>query len=82
MSVSTFAGWFLTVAGLPITIVFALFTLFYLGRGPYGVIIAVYSTGPICLTAAAVTMLGSYLRNRKVSTRRVPSSSAGTGALQ
>jgi hypothetical protein len=82
MSVSTFTGWFLTVVGLPITTVFALFTPFYLGRGPYAVIIAVYLTGPICLTAAAVTMLGNYLRNRKASTRRVPCSSAGTGALQ
>ena len=72
-------GWILTLAGAPLAVVFGLFTLFYFGRGPYGIIIAIYFTGPLFLIGLALAALGSFLRNH--TTRTASSPSFRNGAL-
>jgi len=57
-------GWLLILVGAPLTFAFAVFTLYYLGRGPYGIIIAIYFTGPLLLVGMGLSLLGAYLRNR------------------
>lgn len=55
-------GWLLILVGTPLTFAFGMFTLYYLGRGPYGIIIAIYFTGPLFLVGMGSSLLGSYLR--------------------
>jgi hypothetical protein len=55
-------GWLLILVGMPLTFAFAMLTLYYLGRGPYGIIIAIYFTGPLFLVGLGSSVLGSYLR--------------------
>jgi len=66
-------SWLLILAGIPVAIVFGLFTLFYLWRGPYGIIIAIYFTGPLFLIGLASTALGTLLRDRASRTESSPS---------
>ena len=53
-----FVGWLLILAGVPLTVVFGPYTLFYLGRGGYGPIVAIYFTGPLFLIGLASAVLG------------------------
>ena len=57
-------GWLLILVGAPLAVVFGLFTLFYLGRGPYGIIVALGFTAPLFLIGLTAALLGAYLKNR------------------
>jgi hypothetical protein len=57
-------GWILIILGGFFALVFGLFTFFYLGRGPYGIIIAFGMTGPACLAAMVALALGIVLKDR------------------
>lgn len=67
-----FVGWLLILAGVPLTVVFGPYTLFYLGRGGYGPIAAIYFTGPLFLIGLASAALGVYLRNRSIQKKSRP----------
>lgn len=67
-----FFGWLLILAGVPLTIVFGPYTLFYLGRGGFGPIVAIYFTGPLFLVGLACVLLGAYLRNRSIQEESCP----------
>ena len=58
------AAWVFTSVGVLLALVFGAYTVFALGRGPYGVIVAIYFTGPLFLLGLAAAILGSYLRKR------------------
>jgi hypothetical protein len=63
-SAALILGWILTILGGCFALVFGLFTLFYLGCGGYGIIIAFGMTGPACLAAMVALALGIVLKDR------------------
>ena len=67
------SGWVFTSVGLVLALVFGAYTLFYLGRGPYGILIAIYFTGPLFLLGVALAIFGSYLRKNASQRNSSPS---------
>lgn len=65
-------GWLLIFVGVPLTFVFGVLTLYYLGRGPYGIIIAIDFTGPLFLVGLGAALLASYLQKSVIQNNYRP----------
>jgi hypothetical protein len=57
-------GWLFTILGGSFAVGFGLLSLFYFGLGPYGIIIAIYMAGPLCLIGIAAFAFGRFLLKR------------------